>query len=391
MSAFSFTNPANAVPIQELPDPFLKPDGGRVSSPGEWPQQREYLKEMLAHYLYGHMPPPSGQVESEVIHSESCFDSAGIRERVCLRCGPGNAVSFELVVSRPAKSGSYPVFVWNQFQEMEPSPLEEKLLRSGYAIAMFDRTQLAADDVGTTKPFEEEPVARLYPEYDWRAIGIWAWGHSVVADFLQTTDYADMTKLISTGFSRGGKVALWAAICDERFAACAVAGSGCGGAGNFRFMGGRLGHGIGSCESLGDITKASRFWYWFSDNCAPYGNHEAESGLQDEALLPFDLHVVRALIAPRPLITVDGLDDTWANPYGTQISWQAANEVYGFLDAPGHNAMHFREGGHGFNVIDWEEVLRFCENTLRGAEIPANYKLPDADTPKLHYGWRKPE
>ena len=41
--------------IPELPDPFLKPDGTRVQRVGEWPAQREYLKEMLAHYLYGHM------------------------------------------------------------------------------------------------------------------------------------------------------------------------------------------------------------------------------------------------------------------------------------------------------------------------------------------------
>ena len=40
--------------IPELPDPFEKPDGSRVMTPEEWPAQREYLKELLAHYLYGH-------------------------------------------------------------------------------------------------------------------------------------------------------------------------------------------------------------------------------------------------------------------------------------------------------------------------------------------------
>ena len=48
--------------IHQLPDPFLKPDGTRISNADEWPQQRQYLKEMLAYYLYGEMPPSPGNV-----------------------------------------------------------------------------------------------------------------------------------------------------------------------------------------------------------------------------------------------------------------------------------------------------------------------------------------
>ena len=50
-------------------------------------------------------------------------------------------------------------------------------------------------------------------------------------DYLFTTDWADTDKIIATGHSRGGKVALCAAIYDERIALCAPNGSGCGGAG----------------------------------------------------------------------------------------------------------------------------------------------------------------
>ena len=46
-----------------------------------------------------------------------------------------------------------------------------------------------------------------------------------------TTDWADTDKIIATGHSRGGKVALCAAIYDERIALGAPNGSGCGGAG----------------------------------------------------------------------------------------------------------------------------------------------------------------
>ena len=32
----------------ELPDPFLKPDGDRITEKVEWQEQREYYKQLLA-------------------------------------------------------------------------------------------------------------------------------------------------------------------------------------------------------------------------------------------------------------------------------------------------------------------------------------------------------
>ena len=43
--------------IEDLPDPFLKPDGERVKKRKEWTAQRERLKALLVHYAYGKMPP----------------------------------------------------------------------------------------------------------------------------------------------------------------------------------------------------------------------------------------------------------------------------------------------------------------------------------------------
>ena len=45
------------LPLQKgLPDPFLMADGKRVQTLQDWSKQRDHLKAMLAHYLYGHMP-----------------------------------------------------------------------------------------------------------------------------------------------------------------------------------------------------------------------------------------------------------------------------------------------------------------------------------------------
>ncbi|MDR1400553.1 MAG: hypothetical protein LBJ41_11575 [Treponema sp.] len=373
---FNFTDKKTARWQERLPDPFLKPDGTQVVSAAEWDDQRAYLKEMLAYYLYGHIPPESGSATGTVISREPAHNHSAIKETVHITCGTRNTISFDAVIIRPSSPGHFPVFVWNQFADMSPCPVEEHAIQRGYAIAMFNRNQLAPDIMGCSDLTGQ--CVETYPHSDWRAMAIWAWGTSRLADYLLTTEYADPDKLITTGHSRGAKAALCSAIYDERFALCAAAGSGCGGAASLRFMGTRLGPG-GACESLGDITNKNRYWYWFSDVCAAYGNHEKSSMLLHEPLLPFDLHFVRALIAPRPLISVDGLDDIWSNPYGITLSWAASEPVYQLLGAAGKNALFFREGGHAYNAADWLTVLNFCDTMLLDKHEAPLYKAHGAE------------
>jgi hypothetical protein len=70
---------------------------------------------------------------------------------------------------------------------------------------------------------------------------------------------------------------------------------------------------------------------------------------------------------------MDGLDDVWCGPFGTQLSWHASQPVYKFLGAEGKNALFFREGRHEYNREDWNTALDFCDNIFYGMERPANY------------------
>ena len=422
--------------ICELPDPFVKEDGSSVQSAEEWTGQREYLKEMLAHYMYGHMPPAPTNTKGELLYSRKIYGGKAIAETIRITFGPDDKkehqVSMLVHMTRPVREGKVPVITWNQFKGRYGCPEEEKVVvEHGYAVAEFDKEDLAADSALAM----QGPLAKAYPEYDWGAIAMWSWGHSRIIDYLAGTDYADMDKIAATGHSRGGKVALCAAIYDERIALCAASGSGCGGAGCYRYLGGRLGEGTGVCETAGSI--ADFFPFWWNDEFGKYGCRQtdvtratmktAENQMEamkalissvdpakfgttgDEEYLPFDLHTVKALIAPRALITTDGLGDTWANPYGTQITWMAADEVYQFLGADGKNAIHLREGGHEYKGSDWLVVADFCDWIFYGKEpvtslIPTSYEKPDPNNPmaamtsgrmdwrseRLHYGWRRP-
>ena len=170
--------------IPELPDPFEKPDGSRVMTPEEWPAQREYLKELLAHYLYGHMPKDSGVTKGEVVFSRPVYNGKAVAETIKLTAGRKGEVVFYADLIRPVKEGRVPVFTWNQFTGRHGSPAEEEIVcRRGYAIMEFDKEQLAPDNGDAINGV----VAKAFPECDWGAIAMWAWGHSRLVDYLFTT------------------------------------------------------------------------------------------------------------------------------------------------------------------------------------------------------------
>ncbi len=371
-------------PPHTLPDPFLRPDGTRAVSPEEWPEQRTYLKAMLAHYLYGEMPPAPGNVKGSVVKCSTSLDGIAIQEKVALSFGPEESLHLEFTVIRPESEGKHPVLIWNTFGEKDACPILAELIGHGIAFVSFDKEQLGVDNYAF---YRESPVLRAYPGCSGRAIAIWAWGYSRIVDYLETTDYADMDKIAATGYSRNGKVALCAAVYDERITLAAPGGSGCGGSGCFRFMGDRMGEGSGVQETIGSMSQM--FAYWWADGLREFGaakdlppadaDEVAAAGgmmeqiqyllsrmdlslngkLGDEWCLPFDMHFARALIAPRPLLTTDSLDDEWANPYGIQVSWRASAEIYRMLGVPENDAMFLREGKHMFSLDDWTAIADF--------------------------------
>ena len=120
-----------------------------------------------------------------------------------------------------------------------------------------------------------------------------------------------------------------------------------------------------------------------------YASGEAcRLGREDE--LPFDSHFMAAAVAPRALLVLEGLDDMWTNPYGTQVSWLAAAQVYRFLERDGSCAIRFREGGHEFNKEDWGVMTDFCKAVLLGTEKHTDYRTPSGLDPRIGREWDCP-
>lgn len=175
------------------------------------------------------------------------------------------------------------------------------------------------------------------------------------------------------GHSRGGKTVLLAGATDERIAVTAPNDSGCGGAGSYLWQG-------EECEKLADLVRAVP--YWLGAKAAQYVDREED--------LPFDQHFVKALVAPRALLSTEALGDLWADPSGTYQTHRAAREAYRLLGVPERIGIWFRMGEHRHGLVDWRVFLDFADLQLRG--LPTETPFDSNPFPEMPaaFSWSAP-
>ena len=119
---FKFAGVQN-LPLQKgLPDPFLRPDGKRVQTLQDWREQREYLKAMLAHYLYGQMPPRPKEIEIKQVGSRPLYEGKGVEEQYTLTIHRnGKSVTCRFLTVRPALKKRYATVIKNDRVSFEAS------------------------------------------------------------------------------------------------------------------------------------------------------------------------------------------------------------------------------------------------------------------------------
>ena len=376
-------------PTWELPNPFYKADGSIMSTKAEWEEKRKAYLELLSEIYYGKMPGrPQTLTASELSNETICQNT--VCHKVVRLCAQGDEapVFFNVHVYRPVmpcEEKLIPVVI--PAADTLPGEIISMAAEQGFEICSFEIAEAAPDD---KEKIWEGGCAKAYPGYTWRALAMWAWLQSRVIDWLETQKDIDVTKTVVTGHSRMGKAALCCGIYDERAAVVAPAGSGCGGMASMRLSGCRLGENIGLSERIGVMLNKERFPYWLMENVADYGTPDGKNRFRENEI-PFDANILGACVAPRRLILVEGLDDDWINPFGTQVSWLAASEVFEFLGVKEHSAIHYREDGHAYTKQDWSVVLDFTKVQLCGKEKTTGYKSMRENENKAGYSWRCPK
>ncbi len=206
-----------------------------------------------------------------------------------------------------------------------------------------------------------EPAELAGDCHDFGAIGAWSWAISRALDYYESEPRIDRWRMIVHGHSRLGKTALWAGANDLRAALTVSNCSGCGGAALSR-------------RNFGESLEWLLHWrpYWFHRNWQKYIEREEE--------LPFDQHILLALLAPR-LVYVDSatLDD-YADPRGEFTSAKLAEPVWRLFGSPGLGeaempaadtpvgtdiGYHIRTGKHDMTLFDWNAIIDFADRHWR--------------------------
>jgi hypothetical protein len=384
-----------------LPDPLVMFDGTRVTTKEQWfDKRRPELKALFQHYMYG-VPLAAPKVESKVEREDrNYFGGKATKKEVTIAFGPPEVPRIHLLLVVPnARKGPAPVFVGMNFcgnHTLVKDPAValpaawvpahcpgaknnratdagrgtqvdvwalEAVVDRGYAVATFYNGDIDPDrtDVreGVQPHYYKKGQTGPGP-HDWGTIAAWAWGISRAVDYLVTDKDLDKSRIAVVGHSRLGKTALLAAALDERIALAIPHQAGCGGTAPSR---GKVG------ESVKQIND--RFPHWFTGAFKEFNDRPDR--------LPFDQNGLVALVAPRPVLFTNAVEDTWANPRGQFEVLQAADPVYRFLGAGGLEAKempevgklinstlgyHIRPGKHSMGREDWKVFLDFADKHL---------------------------
>ena len=368
----------------KMPAYSLPPALGNVKRAAEWPARRAELYGIFEREMFGRL---GGKLASTIYEPTSgpspALAGAAVRKEVSiLFTGKKDGPRMNLLIYLPPNAnGPVPVFLGLNFQgnhtvandpavkavtdkargAQESRWVVEQVLKRGYATITAHYEDLDPDfDDGFQngvqplfyKPGQTRPAAD-----EWGAIGAWAWGLSRAMDYIETDKTLDAKRVVLHGHSRIGKAALWAGASDPRFAIVVSNDSGAGGAALSKRIYG---------ETVGDLN--TRFPHWFAKNYAKYSGHEDT--------MPFDQHMLMALMAPRPLYACSAQEDQWADPKGEFLSLVHADPVYKLLGTPGlpshefpplHTPLmgtlgyHIRAGKHDVTEYDWQRWMDFVD------------------------------
>lgn len=380
----------------KLPDPFVCYDGRQVKNSKMWRDVRR--PELLAAFttnMYGRVPELPLQMRFETREvNKGAFNGLATRKQITIHLfKEEDSPKIDLLLYLPNKTTKpVPVFMrlsyGNQGISSDPDVIPsrntksevgqyvarwplEMILNRGYAVATFAGADVEQDRHGsgtTCKPgawregvrgYALEKAGREEPLADeWGTLAAWAWAMSRALDCLEHEQAVDSKKVIALGHSRTGKTALWAAAQDERFAIAISNNSGEGGAALTRRNFGE------TIKTLPKIWVASKY--------------KSFAGREDE--LPFDQHLLIALIAPRPVYVASATDDKWSDPHGEFLSAFHADPVYRMFGLKGLDVnkmpqpdtsvgdtlgYHIRTGKHDITPFDWKCYLDFADCHLR--------------------------
>ncbi len=387
-------NKPAAVPALDI-DRLMTPDG------------RAEAMKMLEDTLYG--PWPQGlpvSVGNWRIINPDYLEGRGTLEELDITIGRGEgARTFQLVAAFPATALANPLVLSQTFssncatfpgEEVTSTDGDPCTARDFGPVASFIVTRLfgeyiaeapvglyfdagfvyasfyAGDFIPDSTRLAPRAMAGLGADVNpTSTLMAWAFAYSAAMDVLEDDPRVDTGYTSVMGHSRHGKAALLATIWDSRIEAVISHQSGFAGASLSRSPTG---------ETLERMAKT--YPHWLSPEAPAYA--------ANPDLLPYDQHLLLALIAPRRVFLGNARRDVWSDPNSSYRAAEAASAMWEAYGWPGLNregmrtfdpaagiVWWLRPGGH--SVVD-DDILAFI-SFLKARAVTATASMP-AELPR---------
>lgn len=327
----------NLVSDRDLNDPFTFINGTRAVTKADFACRQQEINELFQRYELGTLPGPPDSLTASLSGSTLTINVSNA----------GKSISFTVTIATPTTgTAPHPAIIAVGGMSI-PTP-------AGVAVITFNNDDMAAQNDQTSRG-----VGKFFTLFGSNAsagaMTAWAWGISRIIDALEITPAAniDLTKLAVTGCSRNGKGALVAGVFDPRITLTIPQESGSGGAGSWRIS-----------DSIGDTTQTAHEIVqenvWFSTVFNQY--------VDDVDILPFDHHMLSAIIAPRALLIIDNTDYVWLGPESVWGAQTTAHSVWQALGVPDNMGVSVI-GGHAhcsFPASQQPDLDAFVNKFLKG-------------------------
>jgi hypothetical protein len=343
----------------QLNNPFLFLNNTPVITQADFVCRQQELSTLLQTYELGTIP---GKPDS--------FNATFSKNTITIKAGVGkNNISFAPTITYPSSGQApYPAIIGIDGISI-PTP-------SGVAVVTLNVDDLAQQNDQTSRG-----VGKFYTLYGKNAtagaMAAWSWGVSRLIDALEALPATniDTTRLAVSGCSRDGKGALVAGAFDNRIALTIPQESGSGGASCWRLSDYMLANGIDT-QTASEIVQEN---VWFG----PAFNKWANTSIDP---LPFDHHLLAALIAPRALFVIENTAYDWLGPWSSYGCMLAAHQVWQALSVNDH--MGYSElGNHShcmFPSAQQPYLDAFVNRFLRGETVDTDIFTSDIDTSDFH-------
>ncbi|TFY56038.1 hypothetical protein EVG20_g9086 [Dentipellis fragilis] len=341
-----FTNAA-------LPNPFIFNDGTPVQSKDDWTCRRAQIAALIQGYEAGTLPGKPSSLSGT-------FSQSGTKGTLAITASNGgSSITFSPTITFP--SGTAPAGGWPLLIAYEGGSIP---VPSGIAVLSYSNSDMAQQNDASSS----RGVGLFYNLYGKTATAsamtAWVWGVSRIIDVLEETPSANINtqKIAVTGCSRDGKGALMAGAFETRIALTIPQESGSGGDACWRLS--LYEQNSGSVvQTATEIVTEN---VWFSTNFNNYVNNLNT--------LPYDHHLLAALVAPRPLISYENTDYVWLSPLSSFGCMTAAHTVYQALGITENHGFE-QVGGHAHCA--WPTSLTptlnaFFDKFLLGQNVTTN-------------------